>query len=407
MMQALTVFSVLRFRSINMELPLFDILTGAILALFFIVFITVFALNRQLHVAGWVAICFLLGITAQIIDKNRTVLSPYYIDELAMPLYWIAFVAVIAGYASRVREKINAKVVALIFGTGLIILAATFRNPDYISFRSIIMECVGGAILLTAMPILAQGRRNLIERILFWYNGAAAAVSFLRALILVFDIAPLGFLTSSDFYEVVFYMTSAITAMAGANIIFIVMGVDMVSKHQHEARIDPLTGLYNRRGMAMVVNKAEAGDAPVLGRAVMLFDIDHFKRINDEFGHEAGDAVLAKIGATTAQLMEYHGHVARSGGEEFLMLFSAESSPVALVVAEHLRVAIGLLIHEDLPADRRVTASFGIAFVREGETLKRTVRRSDAALYYAKDHGRNKVCIADGDVLPDEQRATG
>jgi diguanylate cyclase (GGDEF)-like protein len=390
-----------------MELPLFDILTGAILALFFIVFITVFALNRHLHAAGWVAICFLCGITAQIIDKNRPVFSPYYIDELAIPIYWAGFVAVIAAYASRVRENINKRAFALIIGTGLIVLAATFGNPDYIPLRSIVMECVGGAILLMGIPVLARSRRTLIEQILFWYNIAAAIIGFVRALILVFDFAPAGFATSGNFYEIVFYMTSAITAMAGANIIFIVMGVDMVSKHQHEAMIDPLTGLYNRRGMALVVSKAEAHDAQLLGRAVMLFDIDHFKRINDEFGHEAGDAVLAKIGATTAQLMEYHGRAARTGGEEFLMLFSAESSSVALVVAEHLRVAIGLLVHEHLPAGRRVTASFGIAFVREGETLKRTVRRSDAALYYAKDHGRNKVCIADGDVLPDEQRATG
>jgi diguanylate cyclase (GGDEF)-like protein len=390
-----------------MGLPFFDILTGLILVLFFIVFITVYALNRQLHAAGWVALCFLCGVTAQIIDKNRPVFSPYYIDELAMPIYWAGFVAVITAYASRVREKINTKPLAIIIGAGLTVLAVTFRNPDYIPLRSIIMDCVGSAILLTGIPVLARNRRSLIERILLWYTIGAAILGFIRALILVFDFAPAGFATSEDFYEVVFYMTSAITAMAGANIIFIVIGVDMVSKLQHEARIDPLTGLYNRRGMAMVVNKAEAGDASVLGRAVMLFDIDHFKRINDEFGHEAGDAVLAKIGATTAQLMKYHGHVARSGGEEFLMLFSAESSPVAMVVAEHLRVAIGLLIHEDLPADRRVTASFGIAFAREGETLKRTVRRSDAALYHAKDHGRNKVCIADGDALPDEQRATG
>lgn len=403
-MLALTLFFILKFRAAYMGLPFFDILTGAILALFFIVFISVYALNRHLHAAGWVAICFLCGIAAQIIDKNRSIFSPYYIDELAIPIYWAGFVAVIIAYASRVRVKINKKALALIISAGLIVLTATFGNSTYIPLRSILMDCVGSAILLTGIPVLLRSRRTLIERILFWYNITAAIIGFIRALILVFDYAPAGFATSGEFYEIVFYMTSAITAMAGANIIFIVMGVDMVSKHQHEAMIDPLTGLYNRRGMAMVVNKAEAGEAPVLGRAVMLFDIDHFKRINDEFGHEAGDAVLAKIGATTAQLIEYHGKVARTGGEEFLMLFSVESSSVALVVAEHLRVAIGLMIHEDLPADRRVTASFGIAFVREGETLKRTVRRSDVALYYAKDHGRNKVCIADGDGLPDEQR---
>jgi diguanylate cyclase (GGDEF)-like protein len=297
----------------------------------------------------------------------------------------------------------------MILSIGLLALAATFRKPDYVEWRSVLMDIVGGAILLSGTPILLRSRTNLIENIMLLYNSIAVAISFLRTSILIFDIAPSNFATSSDFYEVVFYMTSAITAMAGANIIFIVMGVDALSRLQRDAMIDPLTGLYNRRGMAMVVNRIEGRDGAdqTLGRAVMLFDIDHFKRINDEFGHEAGDAVLAKIGATTTQLMEYHGHVARTGGEEFLMLFNAESSPVARVIAEHLRVAIGLLVHEDLPPDMRITASFGIAYVREGETLKRTVRRSDTALYIAKDMGRNRVCMAQGDEMHQNAKATG
>jgi diguanylate cyclase (GGDEF)-like protein len=405
----LTVFSALRFSVAFMELPLFDILTGAILTLFFVVFLLVYFLNRTLKAAGWVSLCFLGGIIAQVIDKNRSVFEPYYIDELAIPIYWASFVSVITAYASRVNVQVNRRAISVIIGFGILVLAATFRNPEYVALRSILMDCVGGAILLTGTPILLRRRSNLIENILFWYNSIAVAICYARTAILIFDIAPSGFATSSDFYEVVFYMTSAIAAMAGANIIFIVMGVDTLSRLQREAMIDPLTGLYNRRGMSMVVNRAESKDAidSTLGRAVMLFDIDHFKRINDEFGHEAGDAVLAKIGTTTTQLMEYHGHVARTGGEEFLMLFNAESSPVARVIAEHLRVAIGLLVHEDLPPDMRITASFGIAYVREGETFKRTVRRSDAALYVAKDNGRNRVCLAEGDEMPKELRAMG
>jgi diguanylate cyclase (GGDEF)-like protein len=392
-----------------MELPLFDILTGAILALFFVVFLLVYILNRSIPAAGWVSLCFLGGIIAQVIDKNRPVFEPYYIDELAIPIYWASFVAVITAYASRVKAQVNWRIIMLILSVGLLALAATFRNPDYVEWRSVLMDIVGGAILLSGTPILLRSRTNLIENIMLLYNSIAVAISFLRTSILIFDIAPSNFATSSDFYEVVFYMTSAITAMAGANIIFIVMGVDALSRLQRDAMIDPLTGLYNRRGMAMVVNRIEGRDGAdqTLGRAVMLFDIDHFKRINDEFGHEAGDAVLAKIGATTTQLMEYHGHVARTGGEEFLMLFNAESSPVARVIAEHLRVAIGLLVHEDLPPDMRITASFGIAYVREGETLKRTVRRSDTALYIAKDMGRNRVCMAQGDEMHQNAKATG
>ncbi len=392
-----------------MELPLFDILTGAIMALFFIVFVTVYFLNRGLNAAGWVALCFLGGVIAQIIDKNRAVFEPYYIDELAIPIYWGSFVAVITAYASRVNAKVNRGVVSAIIGAGLVLLAITFRNPEYIALRSVVMEVVGGAILLAVTPILLRHRSNLIENILLWYNCAVAFVSFARTLILIFDIAPWGFATSSRFYEVVFYMSSAITAMAGANIIFIVIGVDMVSRLQRDAMIDPLTGLYNRRGMAKVVSRVESKEATehMLGRAVMLFDIDHFKRINDEYGHEAGDMVLAKIGATAAQLMEYHGDVARTGGEEFLMLFSTESSPVAMVIADHLRVAIGLLTHDGLPPEARITASFGIAYIRADETFKRSVRRSDAALYKAKDAGRNRICVADGDTVLPDLKATG
>jgi len=204
-------------------------------------------------------------------------------------------------------------------------------------------------------------------------------------------------------YSLTLHMSLGISALAAAVIMMMAIGFDIAERLQRESDTDHLTRLYNQRGIANFVEEYddELGSQGAMGRAVLMFDIDHFKQINDEFGHDTGDLVLTKIGRTIRQLMKYHGIAGRSGGEEFVFLFSKESSQAAFLVSEHLRVALGMLSHSGLPEDKRITVSLGLAFVRADEPVKRAIRRADTALYQAKDEGRNRLRLADGDTLPD------
>lgn len=165
---------------------------------------------------------------------------------------------------------------------------------------------------------------------------------------------------------------------------------------QRLAMIDPLTGLYNRRfGMARLreeFGRAVRETAPL---GVMMFDIDHFKKVNDTYGHLAGDRVLIQV-AKTARVAFREGDILmRYGGEEFLALLPAASKENSRVVGERLR----RMLEETSVADGdqviRVTVSVGVTSYPELDVAdeKDLVKRADEALYSAKESGRNRVVV--------------
>jgi diguanylate cyclase (GGDEF)-like protein len=152
---------------------------------------------------------------------------------------------------------------------------------------------------------------------------------------------------------------------------------------------DPLTGAFNRRHMESRL--AEAVDAhgrrggPV---SLLVVDIDHFKRVNDEHGHEAGDGVLKGIVALVKERSRRIDLLFRMGGEEFVLLLPATGEDDAERLAEELRASIAAA---PLLNGRPITVSIGLAELRPGETVDEWVKRGDDALYAAKNGGRNRV----------------
>ena len=159
--------------------------------------------------------------------------------------------------------------------------------------------------------------------------------------------------------------------------------------------IDPLTGVRNRRWFdqhmpAIVAGCARAG-TPL---SVVLVDVDHFKRINDTFGHPTGDAVLVEMGRQLRQRFRSDDEVARYGGEEFVVVLPGLSASVARETVERVRKALAFtgVPHPVEPAEVvRFTVSAGVASLRRGEGVSALVARADAALYRAKAAGRNCV----------------
>lgn len=159
---------------------------------------------------------------------------------------------------------------------------------------------------------------------------------------------------------------------------------DERARMQALAERDPLTGLYNRRA-------AEAHLATLHRDAahteLILFDIDHFKSINDQHGHGVGDSVLCEVAARCGSHLGERGVLARWGGEEFLVLAEAGLDGA---VAEALRLAIA---EPGIEPVGRVTASFGCTRLRRGENTRVALERADEALYAAKHAGRDRVAM--------------
>lgn len=162
---------------------------------------------------------------------------------------------------------------------------------------------------------------------------------------------------------------------------------------EHASNYDSLTGLPNRRYMTGRLEEAAAQAArmPESSFAVMIADIDHFKAVNDGFGHAAGDRVLQAVARALELTLREYDLCARWGGEEFLLLFPSCGEDSAPSVAERLRRSV----HEAPPADSGIpapTISIGHTLHRPGESVDATLLRADEALYKAKADGRNR-CV--------------
>jgi diguanylate cyclase (GGDEF)-like protein len=160
------------------------------------------------------------------------------------------------------------------------------------------------------------------------------------------------------------------------------------------AATDALTGLPNRRSLQGTVRRMVAqASRMVEPLAAVALDLDHFKQINDRYGHEKGDDVLAAVGQLLSDAIRGSDFAARAGGEEFCILLPATDEVGAEAVAEKLRVGISRL---DVPGiEEAVTGSFGIAvYPNHAVDAPTLLRKADRALYLAKDHGRDRVEIA-------------
>jgi diguanylate cyclase (GGDEF)-like protein len=161
------------------------------------------------------------------------------------------------------------------------------------------------------------------------------------------------------------------------------------------AIMDPVTGVKNRTAMDSAVKReidlAGRQGAPL---SFILFDIDHFKRVNDQFGHLYGDQALHAVATCAEQTIREPDMLFRYGGEEFLVLLSGTSLDGAELLAERIRHAVEKL-RPKLECDIRMTVSLGVVTLREEEDSAAVLARADEALYRAKEAGRNRVITED------------
>lgn len=163
---------------------------------------------------------------------------------------------------------------------------------------------------------------------------------------------------------------------------------------EHELRllatIDPLTKAFNRRHFMQVLeaetSRANRYPTPL---SLIMFDIDHFKRINDRFGHDAGDKVLIRVASLVKKRIRNLDIFARTGGEEFFVLLSHTRLEQAIRMAESL---CSLLNEEPVEQIGQISASFGVTDYRETESMDQFMKRADTLMYQAKALGRNRVC---------------
>lgn len=164
------------------------------------------------------------------------------------------------------------------------------------------------------------------------------------------------------------------------------------------ASVDSLTGIYNRRKFSEILEyEAQRSKRYHQPLALLMIDIDHFKHVNDTYGHQAGDEALIRIADIFKTWLRKSDVYARWGGEEFIVLLTQTNLSEARLVAEKLRQHIAeITVKDKLP----VTASFGVSLFDENEDTLLLVKRADDALYQSKNDGRNRVSVLESTDKP-------
>ena len=239
---------------------------------------------------------------------------------------------------------------------------------------------------------LVQGDMTLSLAVLAGVIGLLAGATATRVvLVLAQGLDPLF---AGPFATAYYGYSTFVTVVLGPNLLWMVF-LRLNGRLERLATHDPLTGLLNRHGLDQALQRHFARRPPV-ALVLCQVDVDHFKRVNDEHGHAAGDRVLRGVADTLAREVRGSDFVARLGGEEFLVGCEGDAAQ-ALALAERLRRAVAARVHEqggDL-SPLRCTVSVGVSLpFTERDQWESALRDADAALYRAKAEGRDRVCAA-------------
>jgi len=353
-----------------------------------------FGKQENIPALKWWGTAYLLGAASVALC---TLASGALDEMLSLALNAVGFVACgMVWNASRVFHGRKPNLPGLVLGAIAWVAAVMTLPPEASALRM----TIGAGIValyaaLTASELWAERRRALQRR---W---AMIVVPVLHGFVLMLPIL-LGDLLHPDddkfaasIWVTGFSVELVLYAVGTVFVIFILVSERAVTVHKTAASMDPLTGMFNRRGFAeassrVIEREAKAG-RPV---TVLIFDIDHFKSINDRFGHPAGDEILklfATVVITTLRISDLSGRI---GGEEFAALLPC-SLEEGVLAAERVREAFansGIAV-EDGPVD--TTVSIGVAGGPAGTELEVLLAAADTALYQAKRTGRNRVEAAE------------
>jgi diguanylate cyclase (GGDEF)-like protein len=341
---------------------------------------------------------------ARELTRAQNVINAAVMAALSGPLYALVYYKL--GFSSAALEILLCCLFMftspfLLRATGSAVVArevflcAVFFNFTWLTYYLGGVDAPTVGWLITA-PVVAMFLGG-IATALFWLAmscGAVLAIHFLHEAGVATPVHPvqdmemLHLLCDLGLYivVVVFVLLFELTKTQGF------IKLEQALKIINELAIrDELTGSHNRRHLIGLIENEKERTAR-LGSlfCLCLLDIDHFKRINDTYGHQAGDTVLREFAATVQRQIRDSDSFGRYGGEEFLLMLPETSINEAQALAERVRASIARLGFSALP-DLAVTVSIGVAEFRVDEPIAQTVARADEALYQAKSGGRNRV----------------
>jgi diguanylate cyclase (GGDEF)-like protein len=245
---------------------------------------------------------------------------------------------------------------------------------------------------LTAAELWRERRRSLIGTPALFAPALHGAVFLFPIAIATLVPEKSGLITLATAWLAVFMLEMLLYAVGTAFLVLVLAKERTLRAHKSAALTDPLTGLFNRRGLVEAAGELAEKHARKAGKpvAMLAFDLDHFKSINDRFGHALGDDVIKLFAATANSSLRLTDFVVRLGGEEFAAIMPGTLQD-GLVVAQRIRAAFEIAARTVSGRYVGATVSIGVAAHESAANIDALLARADAALYAAKANGRNRV----------------
>lgn len=305
---------------------------------------------------------------------------------------WLLAAAVLGRYGRRPNYPILAvSTVAAMLALGWFILV----QPS-VPGRILAMNAALGVVtIMIVVKLYPVRKKHMIDRLIFAVAILSVANYVLRPLVIL-SIA--GGLTSATNFQHSLYWTTVqftqpLIAIALALTLMVAIAIDLIEQLRQEARTDKLSGLLNRGGFeaaaTAALKRSQAGKG--LPVCLIIADLDHFKQINDTFGHSVGDAVIGLFGRHVAAMCSEDMIAGRIGGEEFAVLLPGHEIQAARLFAESLRACPWDYWSGMLPPKVAPSVSIGVCAAGPGADLHGLMNQADEALYDAKKAGRDQV----------------
>ncbi len=318
-------------------------------------------------------------------DNAALARAAVFAFAIAPALYWTA-ARVVAG-----RRPAYPLIVAGVALYALVTLAPPFAVPTtvrtVIALAIMALYFLAGAIELARSRVQASARWPLFALFLIYavLFAVGAAESTLT------ELPEAGLVPLSSWYGLV-HFELIVFSVGTAALVIALIRERRETRQRRLAETDEVTGVATRRALLEqaeeALHRCQAADAPL---SLVIFDLDHFKLVNDRFGHSIGDAVLRHFGDTVRTVLRENDRVGRLGGEEFALLLPGTSLAEASAIADRVRVAFeaGGKILEGIEIGSTVSA--GVATVHRESTVQSMLIAADEGLYEAKARGRNRV----------------
>ncbi|MHA6300139.1 GGDEF domain-containing protein [Devosia sp. CAU 1758] len=356
------------------------------------------AYQRSALGARWLALAYSLGVLNVVFEFILPFQDDHRLVSFSIfAIFLFALSGCVIGMAHHYRLTPPWRLLALAVVASLLVNIAILDMPRASFARNLLYQAPYALVQVIALAVIMRNQRKGPLDIALIALFALSALHFLAKPFLAMAIgsgeAPQAYITST--YAAVSQTVGAVLLITNGLLMLLIIVRDVMADMTARSETDTLSQLLNRRGFEdrgdKAMNLAARAGVPTV---MVVADLDHFKQINDTYGHATGDKVIASFATVMRDCDTQHAVLGRLGGEEFAILLPGANLAAGKLYAETVRNAFRNLPFDATGISEPATASFGVAQLMPFDHLSDLLRRADAALYQAKTDGRDCVRMA-------------